>query len=144
MKKEYKYTINGNQYEVIIGDIAENTAAVTVNGEEYKVEMEPEPVEEKKVVVRKPVAAESSDNSENSEATANINTNNAIKAPLPGVITEICVNVGDEVNAGDTVLVLEAMKMANNIEAEKAGKITAICVKPGQTVMEDDALVVIE
>lgn len=144
MKKEYKYTINGNQYEVIIGDIAENTATVTVNGEEYKVEMEPEPVEEKKVVVRKPVAAESSDNSENSKATANINTNNAIKAPLPGVITEICVNVGDEVNAGDTVLVLEAMKMANNIEAEKAGKITAICVKPGQTVMEDDALVVIE
>ena len=143
MKKEYKYTINGNQYEVIIGDIAENTATVTVNGEEYKVEMEPELVEEKKVVVRKPVAAESSDNSENSEATANINTNNAIKAPLPGVITEICVNVGDEVNAGDTVLVLEAMKMANNIEAEKAGKITAICVKPGQTVMEDDALVVI-
>ena len=144
MKKEYKYTINGNQYEVIIGDIAGNTATVTVNGEEYKVEMEPEPVEEKKIVVRKPVAAESSDNSENSEATANINTNNAIKAPLPGVITEICVNVGDEVNAGDTVLVLEAMKMANNIEAEKAGKITAICVKPGQTVMEDDALVVIE
>lgn len=144
MKKEYKYTINGNQYEVIIDDIAENTATVTVNGEEYKVEMEPELVEEKKVVVRKPVAEENSDNSENSEATANINTNNAIKAPLPGVITEICVNVGDEVNAGDTVLVLEAMKMANNIEAEKAGKITAICVKPGQTVMEDDALVVIE
>jgi biotin carboxyl carrier protein len=144
MKKEYKYTINGNQYEVIIGDIAENTATVTVNGEEYKVEMEPEPVEEKKVVVRKPVAAENSDNSENSEATANINTNNAIKAPLPGVITEICVNVGDEVNAGDTVVVLEAMKMANNIEAEKAGKITAICVKPGQSVMEDDPLVVME
>ncbi len=144
MKKEYKYTINGNQYEVIIGDVAENTATVTVNGEEYKVEMEPEPEEEKKVVVRKPVASESSENSENSETSANINTNNAIKAPLPGVITEICVNVGDEVNAGDTVLVLEAMKMANNIEAEKAGKITAICVKPGQTVMEDDALVVIE
>jgi biotin carboxyl carrier protein len=73
-----------------------------------------------------------------------VNTKNAVKAPLPGVITEICVNVGDEVKAGDTVVVLEAMKMANNIEAEKGGKITAICVKPGQTVMEDDALVVIE
>jgi biotin carboxyl carrier protein len=144
MKKEYKYTINGNQYEVIIGDIAENTATVTVNGEEYTVEMEPEPEEEKKVVVRKPVAAESADNSEKSRTSANINTNNAIKAPLPGVITEICVSVGDEVNAGDTVVVLEAMKMANNIEAEKAGKITAICVKPGQSVMEDDPLVVME
>ena len=144
MKKEYKYTINGNKYEVAIDDIIENAATVTVNGEVYKVQMEPEPVEEKKVVVRKPVAAESADNSENSENSANINTNNAIKAPLPGVITEVCVSVGDEVKAGDTVVVLEAMKMANNIETEKAGKVTAVCVNPGQSVMEDDALVVIE
>ena len=144
MKKEYKYTINGNKYEVAIDDIIENTATVTVNGEVYKVEMEPEPVEEKKVVVRKPVAAESSENSENSRSSASINTNNAIKAPLPGVITEVCVSVGDEVKAGDTVVVLEAMKMANNIETEKAGKVTAVCVNPGQSVMEDDALVVIE
>ena len=115
MKKDYKYTINGNKYEVAIGDITENIATVTVNGEEYK-----------------------------GSSSANVNTNNAIKAPLPGVITAINVQVGDEVNVGDTLLVLEAMKMANNIEAEKAGKVTAICVKPGQSVMEDDALVVIE
>ena len=145
MKKDYKYTINGNKYEVAIGDIIENIATVTVNGEEYKVELEPEPVEEKKVVV-KPVAqpsqpAAASEASEKS--SANSASGDAVKAPLPGVITEICVTVGDEVKAGDTVVVLEAMKMANNIEAEKDGKITAICVNPGQTVMEDDALVVI-
>ncbi|MBQ2208733.1 MAG: biotin/lipoyl-binding protein [Prevotella sp.] len=144
MKKEYKYTINGNKYEVAIGDIVENEVTVTVNGEEYKVEMEPEPVEEKKPVVRKPAASESSESSESAGGSANVNTNNAVKAPLPGVITSIEVNVGDEVKAGDTLLVLEAMKMANNIEAEKDGKVTAICVKPGQSVMEDDALVVIE
>ena len=145
MKKDYKYTINGNKYEVAIGDIIENIATVTVNGEEYKVELEPEPVEEKKVVV-KPVAqptqtAAASEASEKSSASSA--SGDAVKAPLSGVITEICVNVGDEVKAGDTVVVLEAMKMANNIEAEKDGKITAICVNPGQTVMEDDALVVI-
>lgn len=145
MKKDYKYTINGNKYEVAIGDIIENIATVTVNGEEYKVELEPEPVEEKKVVV-KPVAqpsqpAAASEASEKSSASNA--SGDAVKAPLPGVITEICVNVGDEVKAGDTVVVLEAMKMANNIEAEKDGTITAICVNPGQTVMEDDALVVI-
>ena len=143
MKKEYKYTINGNKYEVAIGDIVENEVTVTVNGEEYKVEMEPEPEPEKKVVVRKP-AAESVDSSPTAGDTAATNTNNAIKAPLPGVITSIEVEVGQEVKAGDTLLVLEAMKMANNIEAEKDGKVTAICVKPGQSVMEDDALVVIE
>lgn len=143
MKKEYKYTINGNQYEVAIGDIVENEVTVTVNGEEYKVEMEPEPEEEKKVVLGKP-KTESTESSAATVDAASVNTNNAIKAPLPGVITSIEVSVGDEVKTGDTVLVLEAMKMANNIEAEKDGKVTAILVQAGQSVMEDDALVVIE
>ena len=67
-----------------------------------------------------------------------------MKAPLPGVITEIKVAVGDEVKAGDIVIVLEAMKMANNLEAEKDGKVTAICVKTGESVLEDSPLVVIE
>ena len=67
-----------------------------------------------------------------------------LKAPLPGTITSIEVTVGQEVKAGDTVVVLEAMKMQNNIEAEKDGKVTAIAVKVGQAVLEDDPLVVIE
>ena len=145
MKKEYKYTINGKKYEVAIGDIVENIASVTVNGEEYKVELEPEPVEEKKVVVR-PAATTASPASSDSQESINAASasGDAVKAPLPGVITEICVNVGDEVKVGDTVVVLEAMKMANNLQAEKSGKVSAICVKIGESVMEDDALVVIE
>ena len=67
-----------------------------------------------------------------------------MKAPLPGVIVEIKVAVGDEVKAGDTVVVLEAMKMANNLDTEKAGKVTAILVSEGESVMEDTPLVVIE
>ena len=49
--KNYKYTIDGKEYNVEIGDINDNIADVTVNGEAFKVEMEPEPVEEKKKVV---------------------------------------------------------------------------------------------
>ena len=60
------------------------------------------------------------------------------------MVTEIKVAVGDEVKVGDTVIVLEAMKMANNLEAEKDGKVTAICVKQGESVLEDSPLVVIE
>ena len=128
MKKEYKYTINGNQYEVTIGDIEGTVATVNVNGEEYKVEWEPEAEpEKKKPVLGKPVA-EPAASSTPASSTSNVNTNNAVKAPLPGVITSIEVAVGDEVKVGDTLLVLEAMKMANNIEAEKDGKVTAICV----------------
>ena len=142
--KEYKYTINGTKYEVSIGDIEDCNVTVTVNGEEYKVEMEkPAEPEKKKPVLGKPAAAAES-NDEPAANKAAANKNNAVKAPLPGVITDIMVAVGDEVQAGDTVVVLEAMKMANNLQAEKAGKVTAICVKIGESVMEDDALVVIE
>lgn len=144
--KEYKYTINGTKYEVAIGDIEDCNVTVTVNGEEYKVEMErPAEPEKKKPVLGKPAAsAEKSDGGEATADKGSINKNNAVKAPLPGVITDIKVAVGDEVQAGDTVVVLEAMKMANALQAEKAGKVTAICVKVGESVMEDDALVVIE
>ena len=143
--KEYKYTINGNKYEVTIANIEDNIANVVVNGEEYKVEMEKEPEPQKKKVVIKPVAQQqAAAPAQNSESSARVNMNNAIKSPLPGVITEIKVAVGDEVKAGDTVVVLEAMKMANNLDAEKGGKVTAVLVKEGESVMEDTPLVVIE
>ena len=139
--KEYKYTIEGKEYKVEIGEIVDNVAHVTVNGEDFKVEMEPEAEpEKKKVVLGQPSAEKASDDA----PAANVNTANAVKAPLPGVITSIEVEVGQDVKAGDTVVVLEAMKMANNIEAEKNGKVTAICVKQGESVMEDAPLVVIE
>lgn len=142
--KEFKYTIDGKDYEVQIVDINEETniANVKVNGETFEVGMEkPAEEEKKKTELGKPVQE---DASEGNTVSANVNTANAIKAPLPGTITAINVNVGDEVKAGDALVVLEAMKMANNIEAEKDGKVTAICVKVGQSVMEDEALVVVE
>ena len=143
--KEYKYTINGNKYDVEINDIVENIATVTVNGEKYSVEMEKEPGPVKKKVVVKPVAQpQPAAASSSSASSAKVNANNALKAPLPGVIREINVAVGDEVKVGDTVVVLEAMKMANNLEAEKAGKVTAVLVQVGESVMEDTPLVVIE
>ena len=94
----------------------------------------------------KPVVRKASDDAGENSASASSGsaTGTAIKAPLPGVITEICVSEGQEVAAGDTVVVLEAMKMANALQAEKSGKISAIVVKVGQSVMEDEALVYIE
>ena len=142
--KEYKYTINGNKYEVVICDITDNIATLSVNGEEYTVEMEKQAEPEKKKPVVRPAAAAASDDSTPAADKAAVNKANAVKAPLPGVITDILVAEGDEVKAGDTEIVLEAMKMANNLAAEKDGKVTAICVKIGESVMEDDALVVIE
>ena len=135
--KEFKYTIDGKEYKVEIGEIsAENVAEVTVNGDKYSVQMDkPTEPEKKKVELGKPAATEANEDAAPAAA---------IKAPLPGTITSVEVTVGQEVKAGDTVVVLEAMKMQNSIEAEKDGKVTAIAVKVGQAVLEDDPLVVIE
>ena len=139
--KEFKYTINGNIYNVAVGDVNDNNVTVTVNGEEYTVEMERKSVAKERVKVQAPKPVQ--------KAAVNTQTENgaiageAVKAPRPGVINEVCVKVGDKVEIGQTVVVLEAMKMANNLDAEKAGVVTAILVEAGQTVMENTPLVVI-
>ncbi len=137
--KEYKYTINGNKYEITIDEIVDNIASIKVNGEDYKVEIEPEVKPEKPKVVVRPVVQQPSPSD-----NRRIINQDALKAPLPGVIKDVKVNVGDEIKEGDTLVVLEAMKMANNLDAEKSGKVKAICVQPGQSVMEGDDLVIME
>lgn len=143
--KEYKYTINGKKYEVTIGEITDETATVTVNGEEYKVAMEPKQPEEK-VVVRppKPAAPSAAQISAQNERQAAIaRLRRSVVAPLPGTIVGVNVKVGDEVKSGDVVVTLEAMKMDNRLETELTGTVTEVCCEPGQSVMEGDVLVVI-
>ncbi len=142
--KEYKYTIEGNKYEVAVNEVNDTTARVTVNGTEYTVEWE-KPVEEKPVVKVQPVAAKPVTTAAPAAAPAGAPVSgNAIKTPLPGVIIDVKVKVGDTVKKGDTVVVLEAMKMENNINPDRDGKVVAIQVAKGDTVADGAALVVLE
>ena len=140
--KEYKYKINGNSYKVTIGDIEDNIAHVEVNGTPYKVEMEKAP----KVVV-KPVTRPTTPAPAPTpvvKPAAPSTGKSGVKSPLPGVILDIKVNVGDTVKKGQVIIILEAMKMENNINADKDGKITAINVNKGDSVLEGTDLVIIE
>lgn len=153
---KYQYTVKGVDYEVEIQDIEGNIANVTVNGIPFEVEMkQPVKAGKQKVKLGGEQTVKSENNNSSSTSAANAiaaptgkpaaaAAGKPVVAPLPGTINEIKVKVGDKVKAGDTVVILEAMKMQNNIEAEKDGKVTAICVKPGQAVLEEDALIVIE
>ena len=143
--KEYRYTIDGNKYEVAINEVNDTTAKVTVNGAEYTVEWE-KPVEEKPVVKVQPVAAKpaAAPAAPTPAPAAAPVSGNAIKTPLPGVIIDVKVAVGDTVKKGQTVVVLEAMKMENNINADRDGKVTAIQVAKGDTVADGAVLVVME
>ena len=147
--KEYKYKINGNLYNVVIGDIEENIAHVEVNGTHYTVEMEKKPksAPAPKPVVRpaaKPAAAPAPAAAAPAAKPAAGGAKSGVKSPLPGVILDIKCNVGDEVKKGQTVIILEAMKMENSINADRDGKIAAINVSKGESVLEGTDLVIIE
>ena len=145
--KEYKYKINGNLYNVVIGDIEENIAHVEVNGTHYTVEMEKKP---KAAPAPKPVVRPAAKPAVAPAAAAPVakpaagGAKSGVKSPLPGVILDIKVNVGDEVKKGQTIIILEAMKMENSINADKDGKIAAINVSKGESVLEGTDLVIIE
>jgi len=67
-----------------------------------------------------------------------------IAVPMQGTITKVLVAVGDTVEAGQPVCVLEAMKMENNINADKAGTVAEVKVSPGQSVGTGDIVVVVD
>ena len=143
--KEYKYKINGNLYNVVIGDIEDNIAHVEVNGTHYNVEMEKKP---KAAPAPKPIARPAAKPAAAPAAAAPAAkpaaTKSGVKSPLPGVILDLKVKEGDEVKKGQTIIILEAMKMENSINADKDGKVTSICVSKGESVLEGTDLVIIE
>ena len=159
---KYQYTVKGVDYEVEIQDIEGNIANVTVNCIPFEVEMkQPVKAGKQKVKLSEELRVKSEEFNSSSSATdasSATNTSSAtttkptaaaasgkpVVAPLPGTINEIKVKVGDKVNAGDTVVILEAMKMQNSIEAETSGTITSINVNKGDAVMEGDTLVTIK
>jgi len=67
-----------------------------------------------------------------------------IKAPMPGMVREVVVNVGDAVTAKQSVLILEAMKMQNELRTPKAGTVKEIRVKPGDKVDQGQVLMVVK
>lgn len=153
---KYEYKVKGVDYVVEIQDIEGNIANVTVNGIPFEVEMkQPVKSSKQKVKLSEERRAKSEEFNSSSSSAANASSATTTKpaaaaasgkpvvAPLPGTINEIKVKVGDKVNTGDTVVVLEAMKMQNNIDAETSGTITSINVNKGDAVMEGDTLVTI-
>ena len=151
--KQYKYTINGAQFDVTIDSIVGLKAKVEVNGIPFEVEMQGSSLVEEALPTvstdaAAPAAAPAPAATETPAAAAPAATSGPgagapVKAPLPGVVTKILVSVGQAVKKGDTVLVLEAMKMENNITAEADGKVTGICVSAGDSVMEGTTLLTI-
>lgn len=152
--KDYSLKINGHNYDVQIDDVNESStlAHVVVNGVEFEVEIEgakaakmskpqvaPAPKSANSAMITPATAAPSPRLSASAPSSGY-----AVKSPLPGTVLAVKVNVGDRVTTGQTLVVLEAMKMENNIDADRGGVVKEISVQQGATVMEGDNLIVIE
>ncbi len=117
--------------------LVERATTIEVNGKRFDVKMwVPEFASGPVAKAKKPTRGASG-----SGGAAN---SGDVAAPMQGTIVKVTVEVGQEVAVGDSVVVLEAMKMENQITAEKAGKVTKVNVKVGDKVGAGDILVVIE
>ena len=150
--KQYKYTINGTQFDVTIDSINGSLAKVEVNGIPFDVEMQgsslveealPTVSTEATATTAQPAPAASETPAATPAAKSGPGAGTPVKAPLPGVVTKILVKEGQAVKKGEVVLVLEAVKMENNITAEADGTVSGICVSAGDSVMEGTTLVTI-
>ncbi len=150
--KQYKFKINGNDYNVAINSTNGNLADVTVNGVSYQVEMENSMPAAPAAAPAAPVQAAPQASAPAPQPAAAAapapaakpaGEGKAVTSPLPGVIIEVSVKEGDTVAAGQKVAVLEAMKMENEIQAEKAGVVTKIHVSKGDSVLEGASIVTI-
>ena len=152
--KDYSLKINGHNYNVQIDNVNETStvAYVVVNGVDYEVEIEGA----KASTVSKPQVAPAPKSANSAMITPSSATPSpriaaaapssgySVKCPLPGTVLSVKVAAGDTIAAGQTLVVLEAMKMENNIDADRGGVVKQVLVQQGATVMEGDVLIVIE
>ena len=148
--KEFTFKINGAEYKCAVEEIEAGLTNVTVNGKTYQVETEkpaapaPKPAAPKAapVAASAPVAAAPAPAA--APAAAPVAADGVkVKSPLPGSVIKVVVAEGQAIKKGDTLLVLESMKMENPIMADQDGTVKQIVVASGQNVMHDDVLLVL-
>lgn len=153
---KYNFRINGHDYQVDVNSVEGGIADVTVNGTDYKVELAdavPAPAQQaarpapQATFTAAPAPQATAPAAQTAAQTATASApqgkGEVVTAPLPGVILDIKVKVGDVVKAGQTVAVLEAMKMENEIESTASGTVTAVNAGKGDSVLEGAAIITI-
>ena len=133
--KQFKFKIRGNKYDAKIIKFENNTIDIEVNGTSYHVE-----IEQNVIATKTPTLVRSKVKTNKEDAKIK-QTETVVKAPLPGTIFKMMVNEGDKIKTGDTLLIMEAMKMENNIQSETSGIIKSIKVKEGDAVLQNDILI---
>jgi biotin carboxyl carrier protein len=144
----YRVTWKGRSYDVDALALEHGAASLIVDGESFGAEFEPGK-DELAVLVRGQVtkldvATERQLRMRAASAAFSVEGKQLITAPMPGKVVKLLAKVGDEVQAGQGLVVVEAMKMENELKAPRAGKVTEIHVQEGQAVENNAKLVAVE
>lgn len=136
---EYRITVNDKTYSVNIGRIEDDTVEVKLGERSYTVGIETPGGKSTKTpkLSRGQAVPDASSAPDRTSAPGSTSGIGEIIAPLPGAILKVLVAVGEEVSEGQTVAVMEAMKMENEIESPVSGKVSKIAVKEGDTILEN-------
>lgn len=130
--KKFNVTVNGEVFEVEVEDLNPGQAAATAA---------PAPVAAP--VVETPAPAPQPKAAAPAPKPSAPAGGGSVTAPMPGNIWKVLVSVGDQVNEGDSLIILEAMKMENEIPAPCSGTVKEVAVEEGQAVAKDALLVVV-
>jgi len=138
---EYKVTVDGETFSVRVGRVTDHTVDVTLNGQQYTVEVEAPHRQPSKTpkLERRRVAKTARGTPERTsppEVVASAGEGD-VTSPLPGKVLKLMAAKGDTVSEGQTVAVMEAMKMENEIEAPVSGTISEVLVREGENVLEN-------
>jgi biotin carboxyl carrier protein len=148
--KKFNFTIHGSEFAVRVRKTEGDHVLLEVNGTPYTVTINKEKAPSKTPVkmVRKEVNTKHGNErvSENLKPVSENKRPSAktIKSPLPGNVLKVLVSDGDSFKEGDTLMVMESMKMENNILAERDGKIVKVVTPAGKAVLQDEVLFEIE
>ena len=144
----WDFSLDGKPLDAHVAEVAPNTFSVLLNGQSHQVRIAPRPdgtltlhtgLAEYQAQVSDPRAWRG-----RRHASLEAEGRQQITAPMPGKVVRVLVKQGDAVEAGQGLLVVEAMKMQNEIRSPKRGKVEKLLVKDGQAVNAGEVLVWVE
>jgi len=152
---KYNISVKEQAFEIEVGEIRQGMARVNVNGTDYDVKINhdpvaapPQPVMPAATLPHRTPAASAAPSQRAmtappAPAPEVLSGGNAVKAPMPGLILDVQVKIGDSVKAGQTVIIMEAMKMENSITVKIDGTVKEIHVQKGAQVMTGHTLLIV-
>jgi biotin carboxyl carrier protein len=148
---KYEVSVGGRQYEVEVVRDDGRRILLKVDGREYEVDVRNASSEAARPASRSRGAAMPEPSRSHATGAAPAEAPRAdgsggleVRAPMPGLVLQVCVSIGQRVKVGEALLRLEAMKMENDVQSPVEGTVTEILVEKGEEVQEGQLLIALE